>query len=33
MMLNQRGYRLQPSKVPFRFEVGEHVVLNEYGDT
>jgi hypothetical protein len=32
MILNHRGYRLQPSKI-FRSEAGEHVVVNECGDT
>jgi hypothetical protein len=33
MILNHRGYRLQPNKVSFFSEAGEHVVVNEYGDT
>jgi hypothetical protein len=32
MILNHRGYKLQHSKI-FRSEVGEHVVVNECGDT
>jgi hypothetical protein len=33
MILNHMGYILQPSKVSFRSEAGEHVVVNECGDT
>jgi hypothetical protein len=33
MILNQRGYRLQPNKVSFCSEAGEHVVVNECDDT
>jgi hypothetical protein len=33
MILNHRGYKLKPSKVPFHYEAGEHVVVNEYNDT
>jgi hypothetical protein len=33
MILNHRGYILQLNKVSFRFEAGEHVVVNECGDT
>ena len=33
MILNHRGYRLQPNKVSFRSEAGEHVVVNECDDT
>jgi hypothetical protein len=33
MILNHRGYRLQPSKVSFRFETVKHVVVNECDDT
>jgi hypothetical protein len=32
MILNHRGYRLQPSKI-FRSEAEEHVVVNEFDDT
>jgi hypothetical protein len=33
MILNQRGYRLQPNEVSFCSEAGEHVVVNECDDT
>jgi hypothetical protein len=33
MILNRRGYILLPNKVSFRSKVGEHVVVNECGDT
>jgi hypothetical protein len=33
MVLNHRGYRLQPNKVSFRSEADEHVVVNGCGDT
>jgi hypothetical protein len=33
MILNQRGYRLQPNEVYFHSEAGEHVVVNECDDT
>jgi hypothetical protein len=33
MILNHWGYRLQHSNVSFRSEAGEHVVVNECGDT
>jgi hypothetical protein len=32
MILNHRGYSLQPSKV-FHSEAGEHVVVNECSET
>jgi hypothetical protein len=32
IILNHRGYRLQPSKI-LRSEAGEYVVVNECGDT
>jgi hypothetical protein len=33
MILNHRGYKLQPSKVSIHSKEGEHVVVNECGDT
>jgi hypothetical protein len=33
MTLNHIGYRLQLSKISFCSEAGEHVVVNECGDT
>jgi hypothetical protein len=33
MILNHRGYMLQPSKVFFCSEAGEHIVVNVCGDT
>jgi hypothetical protein len=33
MILNHMGYRLQPSKVSIRYKEGEHVEVNECGDT
>jgi hypothetical protein len=33
MILNHRGYILQPNKVSFHSEAGEHVIVNECGDT
>jgi hypothetical protein len=33
MILNHMGYRLQPSKVSIHSKEGEHVVVNECGDT
>jgi hypothetical protein len=33
MILNHRGYRLQPNKVYFHSEAGKHVVVNECSDT
>jgi hypothetical protein len=32
MILNHKGYRLQPNKVSFHFKAGDHVVVNNYGD-
>jgi hypothetical protein len=33
MILIHRGYKLQPNKVSFRSEAGDHVVVIECGDT
>jgi hypothetical protein len=33
MILNHRGYKMQPSKVLFHSEVGEHDVVNDCGNT
>jgi hypothetical protein len=33
MILNHRGYRLQPNKISFCSEAREHVVVNECDGT